>query len=148
MWKNPDLLMVAQRPYDLIGAHYHVEIWTFEVKLPGWNVNAIFEAEENGHGATHACALLQIDGKVSSERLVQCEETASRHKVGLVTFIDPSKVSTWTIRVKPERRIEDLMKQRAFLERTMTQEGQAQMKAWSRSSNQSPQKQGKFMCSG
>jgi hypothetical protein len=148
MWKNPDLLMVAQRPYDLIGARYLVEIWTFEVKPPGWNVSAIFEAEENGHGATHACALLQIDGKMSSERLVQCEETASRYKVGLITFVNPAQISTWNVRVKPERRAEDFAKQRGFLERTMTPEGQAQMKAWSSSSNQSPQKYGKFMCSG
>jgi hypothetical protein len=148
MWKNPDLLMVAQRPYELIGARYLVDIWTFEVKLPGWKISAISEADENGHGATHACALLQIDGKVSSERLVQCEETASRYKVGLITFVDPANISTWRVRVKPERRAEDFVKQRLFLERTMTQEGQEQMKAWSDAGSQSPQRYGKFTCSG
>lgn len=148
MWKNPDLLMAARRPYQLIATQYLIEVWTFEVKLPGWTMSAIYEAESNGHGATHACALLQVDKNRANRYLAQCEEKASQLKIGLITFVDPLDMGTWSMRVKPERRVpEDFKKQNLFLSRVMTPEGQTQMKAWSRLGNASPQSQGKMTCS-
>ncbi|MEO5731779.1 MAG: hypothetical protein ABI134_06395, partial [Byssovorax sp.] len=52
------------------------------------------------------------------------------------------------MRVKPERRAENFEKQDLFLTHKMTQEGQAQMKAWSGSGRQVTHKYGKFTCSG
>ncbi len=94
-WRNPDLLMAARRPYQLIVTQYLIEVWTFEVKLPGWTVNAIYEADSNGHGATHVCALLQVDKKGVYKDLERYEEKASQLKIGLITFVDPCDVSTW-----------------------------------------------------
>jgi hypothetical protein len=111
-------------------------------------VSAIYEASENGHGSTYTCALLQVDKKEVNKYLVQCEEKASQLKVGLITFVEPSDVTTWKVRVKPRKRAEDFEKQNLFLTRTMTSEGQAQMKAWSRSGNHSPLNSGKMSCSG
>jgi hypothetical protein len=147
MWRNPDLLMAARRPYQLIVTQYLIEIWTFEVKLPGWNMNAIYEAEANGHGSTHTCALLQVDKKETNKYLAQCEEKASQLKIGLITFVEPLDVGTWNMRVRPKRRVDDFEKQNLFLTRTMTSKGQAQMKAWSRSGNHSPLNSGKMSCS-
>ena len=83
-----------------------------------------------------------------NKHLAACEAKASQLKVGLVTFVDPSDVSTWDVRVKAERRVENFEKQDLFLTHKMTQEGQAQMRAWSSSISQSSQKYGKFTCSG
>lgn len=50
--------------------------------------------------------------------------------------------------VKPEKRPDNFASQDAFLANKMTQEGQAQLKAWSGQGSHPQQPYGKFTCSG
>lgn len=148
-WSRPDLIMVARRPYMLIAPQYNVEVWSFEVKLPGWDVKAIYEASSNGRYATHSCALLQLGrDKSFSSHADQSDDAARRLGVGLVTFVEPLDISTWNLRVEPVAKVPDLIKMNDFVEDNVSPGGRDCIAAWSQSNERPARLRGFMTCSG
>jgi hypothetical protein len=105
-WTRPDISAVSVRTFEHLPSKY-LDVWTFEVKTANWlDVTAIFETAAHGSRATRSYALLQVPEILSAreeEILGRCEREAVRLRVGLISFIDPSRFETWETRVEAPR---------------------------------------------
>jgi hypothetical protein len=97
-WTRPDITAVSVRSFPHLPNKY-LDVWTFEAKTVDWmDVTAIFEAAAHASRATRSYALLQVPEKANDrtkEILSRCEREATRLRVGLITFVDPSNFGTW-----------------------------------------------------
>jgi len=105
-WTRPDITAVSVRSFPHLPNKY-LDIWTFEAKTADWlDVTAIFEAAAHASRATRSYALLQVPEKPNDrteEILSRCEREATRLRVGLITFVNPSEFTTWETVVEAPR---------------------------------------------
>jgi hypothetical protein len=110
IWSRPDIVAVSVRNLMYFPTKI-LEVTTFEVKgAAAINVQAVYEALAQRRGATHSFVLLHVPRSrlgALAETVEQIRETARQHRVGVVTFADPSNYDTWeslesAARVEPD----------------------------------------------
>ncbi len=102
-WTRPDISAVTLNQYHYIPGK-HLDIFTFEVKpRDQLNVIGVYEALAHSRRSNFAYALYEVRPGDDPPEIENIVREATRVRVGVATFEDPSNFDTWNVRCVPQR---------------------------------------------
>ena len=119
VWTHPDLVMVAN-PKRRSSADEPRRLHAIEVETEdGFDLRSVYQAHAQGRGANYSWVFGSKQPTVSKSDWDRVLWTAHKLGVGLVTFVKPHLMSTWTIHVQPDFAEVSPDERTAFLTQTM-----------------------------
>lgn len=129
-WTRPDFVVVGYRKFEYTpGVVRDVE--TFEVKLAGCGISAVFETAAHSRAATKSyLAIEQAGDSDDPEELGRIEAECQRFGLGLITFTSPGDLATWIYRVEPLRQEPDPHSLERFIEDQIPSHQKTRIRKW------------------